>query len=118
MSERTQNDKLLGMLGICMKAGALQCGTEKVCDGIRHYGHVSVDAEQKKKSSGIVIIAKDASANTKKRLLNSCAYYNVECTVSEIDSDELMRRVGKNSAVAAVSTFDNRFVKALKNILE
>ena len=57
-------EKILGLIGLAKRAGKISSG-EPICkDKIK-----SGDAR-------LVIIAEDASDNTKKSLTNSCKYYN------------------------------------------
>ncbi len=109
-----KNKKLLSMLGFAMRAGRLSCGTDKVCDEIRRHGRPNEQGmEQAKKPVGIVIIAQDASANTRKRVVNACHYYRVGCLESTVSSEELGDRIGKSSLTAVCATFDRSFVDGI-----
>lgn len=59
------NDKVINMLGLAKKAGRLITGEEMVLETIRSG------------KSRIVIVAKDASGNTKKKFHDKCRYYHV-----------------------------------------
>lgn len=108
------NEKLLSMLGFAARARRLDVYTEQVIMAVRRNGRAG---EVKNKANGIVVISSDASDNTKKRIKNSCEYYNVECFQSDISSFELAARIGKSSDVSAVSTFDSNFAKSIKKII-
>lgn len=108
------NEKLLSMLGFAARARRLDVYTEQVIMAVRRNGR---PGDRGLLANGIVILSQDASDNTKKRIKNSCEYYNVECFQSEISSFELSRRIGKSSDVSAVSTFDGGFAKAIKKII-
>ena len=62
-----QSKKVYGTLGLAMKAGKVVSGefmTEKaIRDGM----------------ASLVIVAEDASANTKKKFKDSCSFYHVPC---------------------------------------
>ena len=94
--EKILNGKLLSLLGFAMRAGKLSCGTDRVCDDIRRHG-IPDDGDGKTKHPlGIVLIAADASANTKKRIINACTYYNMSYYVTGIPADEIGQRTGKS----------------------
>ena len=61
----TQNSKVLSMLGLAAKAG-------KVASG-----EFSTEKEVKSGNACLVIVAEDASDNTKKMFTNMCTYYKV-----------------------------------------
>ena len=61
----TQNSKVLSMLGLAAKAG-------KVASG-----EFSTEKEVKSGNACLVIVAEDASDNTKKLFRNMCKYYEV-----------------------------------------
>ncbi len=112
--EKLKNEKIMSMLGFAAKAGKLACGADKVCDEIRRHGVPDLDETGKVHGIGIVIIASDASANTKKRIINACTYYNIGYTVSKISSDGLSARLGKMSATAVCATFDRGFADGIE----
>lgn len=57
--------KLLGLLGMAMRAGRIQSG-EFAVEKLIHSGKASC-----------VIIARDASANTKSKFRNKCEFYGI-----------------------------------------
>lgn len=59
------NDKVLSLVGLATKAG-------KVASG-----EFSTEGSVKKGKAALVIVAQDASANTKKKFTNMCTYYQV-----------------------------------------
>ena len=125
-------DKLLSLLGIARKAGRVIIGTEMVCDEVRRRGHAGHYEEEDEKNvpvpetqsgkphkqCGCVLIASDASANTKKRILNACAHYQVRAFVAPVTTAQLSDRLGKTGAVAAAAVFDRHFTDALIPLLE
>lgn len=95
--------KVLGTLGLAMRAGDVVSGefmTEKaIRDGM----------------AGLVIVAEDASANTKKKFADSCHYYRVPY-VEFGDKDTLGNAIGK-SFRASLAVTDKGFAKSIgKNL--
>ena len=111
--EKILNGKLLSLLGFAMRAGKLSCGTDRVCDDIRRHG-IPDDGDGKTKHPlGIVLIAADASANTKKRIINACIYYNMSYYVTGIPADEIGQRTGKSPSAAVCAVFDRDFTAGI-----
>ena len=111
--EKILNGKLLSLLGFAMRAGKLSCGTDRVCDDIRRHG-IPDDGDAKPKHPlGIVLIAADASANTKKRIINACTYYNMSYYVTGIPADEIGQRTGKSPSAAVCAVFDRDFTAGI-----
>lgn len=63
------------------------------------------------KTAKLVLIAEDASDNTKKRLTDKCAFYQIEYRIYS-DSDNLSYAIGKSNRVAIAVT-DEGFAKSL-----
>ena len=85
------NDKVLSLMGLARKAGKLKSG--EYC----------VENEIKKGKAILVIVAKDASENTKKKYSDMCAYRQVPiCFYS--DKDNIGRCLGYDERAAAVIT--------------
>jgi len=59
------DNKIYGLIGICQKAGKLVSG------------EFSCDAAIKKDTVHLVVLAKDASENTRKKFKDRCNYRNV-----------------------------------------
>lgn len=98
-----QSKKVLGTLGLAMKAGDVVSGefmTEKaIRDGV----------------AKLVIVAEDASANTKKKFANSCHYYQVPYAEFG-DKDLLGNAIGKEFR-ASLAVTDKGFAKSIgKNL--
>ena len=99
---------LLGMVGMCRRAGKAVIGTPMICEHLRKSG-IS------KSGDGIDILvleASDTSDNTHKKLQDKCIYYNVKHIRLESTCEILGRAVGK-SAVAAVAVADKNFCRAI-----
>lgn len=93
------NSKVLSMLGMAKKAGKAASG-EFACD-----------KSVKDGSSCLVIIANDASDNTKKSIQNSCAYYQVKYFMYA-DMESIGRFTGGGSKAAATVN-DENFANAI-----
>ena len=92
-------DKILSMIGMAKRALKVSTG-EFVC--VRTV---------KSKNARLVIIAHDASENTKKSIKNSCAYYKIPY-IEFSQKEELGKYTGTDSR-AVVSINDNNFAKAI-----
>lgn len=93
-------DKVLGMLGMAKKAGKVKSGGF-LCDK-------SIKAGE----SRLIIIAEDASENSKKAIKNSCGYYNVEY-IEYSDMETLGKFTGSGKR-AVISVNDSSFAAAIK----
>lgn len=83
-------NKIFSMLGLSMKAGKLVCGTDVCIENI------------KMKKTFLIIIASDASENTKEKFERLCEQYGVSFVYFE-DKFSLSKAVGKvDKAVYAV----------------
>ena len=97
------NKQCLSALGLAQKAGKIVYG-EKVLEMVR--------ANQ----VYLVLVANDASANTKKKLLDKTKFYNVKC-FEVVDSQTLSKAVGKIARMYLGIT-DANFAKMILNKLE
>lgn len=94
----------LNMLGLAKRAGKVTTG-EDLCKKAVQSG-----------VSRLIIIALDASDNTKKSIINSCNYYNVRYVAAAYKT-EIGKFTGAQSrAVASVN--DDNFAKAILDRLE
>ncbi|MBQ8510210.1 MAG: ribosomal L7Ae/L30e/S12e/Gadd45 family protein [Clostridia bacterium] len=98
--------KLLGLLGFAARARKLVCGTDLCRDAIRR-GQVP-----------LVLIAADASANTKKRIIDACKYYDNDLCVLTIGSAELSRQIGKTANIAVVGLTDMNFIHGISALFD
>ena len=95
----TVKDRVLSMLGMAAKAGKIESGefsTEKAVKGGR---------------GRLVIVAEDASDNTKKMFTNMCKYYKVPFVVFGT-KEELGHWIGK-AYRASICILDEGFAKAV-----
>lgn len=99
-----QTNKVLGTIGLAMKAGNVVSGefmTEKaIKDGDAY----------------LVIVAKDASANTKKKFKNSCEFYKVPY-LELADKDILGNSIGKEFR-ASIAITNKGFATSISNNLK
>ena len=95
----TQNSKVLSMLGLAAKAG-------KVASG-----EFSTEKEVKSGRAALVIVADDASDNTKKKFKNMCDFYHVPIYFYK-DKDTLGHAMGKQFR-ASLAILDEGFAKGI-----
>jgi len=98
------NKKAYSMISLANKAGKLVSGEDAVRNSIRS-GKVK-----------LAIVAEDASDNTKKRFINSAAFYNTAIVTWGL-KEELGSCIGKNERSVLGITDDN-FSKSLEEKLE
>ena len=89
------NNKFLGMLGLAKRAGKVQTGEDICSSGV----------------SKLIIVACDASDNTKKSITDSCKFYKTKF-VEAGSKAELGKFTGADSR-AVVSVNDDNFAKAI-----
>ena len=94
-----QIDPALRMLGLAAKAG-------KVASG-----EFSTEKEVKSARAYLVIVAGDASENTKKKFRNMCSFYEVPIFFFS-DKESLGRAMGKEYR-ACLAVQDENFAKAI-----
>lgn len=99
-----QNNRILSMLGLCTKAGRIKSGAFATSDAVKTY------------KAFLVIIAEDASDNTKKEFTNMCSFYETPCW--EYGTKEnLGRAIGKEER-SVVAVCDEGFANSLIKIRE
>lgn len=94
----------LGVLGLANKAGAIEAGTNNVLYAI------------KSGKAKLILLAADASDNTKKLLTDKATYRNIKMLTLPISMDELAKILGKQNTSSATITDDN-FIAAFKKQL-
>ncbi|MDP4118330.1 MAG: ribosomal L7Ae/L30e/S12e/Gadd45 family protein [Bacillota bacterium] len=96
-------DKILRLLGLCVKSGGLAPGDSAVKDAIlRGRAH-------------FVIIAEDCGENTRKKFERLCSEKNVECAVF-CKKSVIGRAVGKDEK-AVVAVTDKNFADAVGKLI-
>lgn len=106
MCDAENNTKLRGLLGLCKKAGGLVCGTQMICDTLKENKPVCM-----------VLMAKDVSDNTGKRLCDRCRYYGAHLESIPMTAGELAHAVGRSGELAAVAVTDKNFASGLEKLL-
>lgn len=97
------NRKAVSMLSLCARAGKILSGSETVEQAIQ------------KGEAILVIIAGDASDNTKKKFTNKATFYETDYIIVS-EKEELSHSTGKyNQAVFAVT--DKGFADKIKEYL-
>ena len=84
-------NKTLRYIGLAKKAGALVVGSAAVLDAVR------------KGSPGLVLLASDLSAQSKKKLITSCAYHKIPINTLEYGMSDLSDALGRSASVGAVA---------------
>ena len=96
-----KSEKLLSLLGFAARARRLVFGTE-LCRDAARAGQIS-----------LVVIAADASQNTKKRVVDACKYYGCDVCQSAVPSSILASRLGKSGITAVVGLNDHNFIAGI-----
>ena len=96
---------LLGMLGLCRRAGAMICGSDLVCAEL-----------SSKRPPYLVIVASGASEASRSKLTGKCFHYGIECLTLPFTTDELGHAIGKSGSIAAVAIVDERFSARIKEL--
>ena len=99
-----QSKKVLGTLGLAMKAGDVVSGEFLTEKAIRSH------------LARLVIVAEDASDNTKKKFSDSCRYYHIPY-VEFGDKEMLGSAIGKQFR-ASLAVTDTWFAKSLGKKLD
>ena len=100
------NNGLLRLLGLAARAGKLVYGTPMVCEALKKADKIC-----------LVFVAKNASANTKKRIGDRCDFYKKQLVELDIDTVELGRVLGKSGELAVVGLADNSFKEGIKKFI-
>ncbi|MBQ0001650.1 MAG: ribosomal L7Ae/L30e/S12e/Gadd45 family protein [Clostridiales bacterium] len=98
------NNKILSLVGLATKAGKIVSG------------EFSTEKSVKSGKGFLVLVAEDASDNTKKKFRNMCEYYEVPIYFIA-DKENLGRAMGKEFR-ASVAIQDENFAVALLRELE
>lgn len=97
------NDKLLGLLGLAARARKIITGEQLVIKEIRSG------------KAKLVLIANDASHNSRKKIEDKCKYYNVEYYFFG-DRYQLGHAIGKETRIA-IAILDSGFAKKISSLL-
>ena len=99
-------DKFLSAIGLAKRAGGALFGTELVRDSA------------KRGTAKLIIVASDASENTKKEVTDTAAFYNTECINSSYTMAELSQAGGLMRQSSSVSIVDENLTLLVKNSLK
>ena len=99
----TINNKILGLLGLCTKAGGICFGTDACIDLIM------------KKKIKLMIIAKDVSERTRNNIQKICMENNIK-VISFGTIEEISKSIGKNNK-AVVGIKNKDFALAIEKII-
>ena len=97
-------NKVLSLIGLATKAGKTASG------------EFLTEREEKSGKAALVIVAGDASENTKKKFRNMCDYYKVPIYFYE-DKDTLGHAMGKQFR-ASLAVLDEGFAKGIRKHLD
>ncbi len=107
MNNSQENNKgLFRLLGLAARAGKLVYGTPMVCEELKKADKIC-----------LVFVAKDASANTKKRITDKCSFYKKQLVELDIDTVELGRILGKLGELAVVGLTDKSFKEGIEKFI-
>lgn len=95
---------MYSLLGLCQKAGKLVSG------------EFSCENAVKKMQAKLVLVAEDASSNTKKLFHDKCTYRKI-CMVEFGSKEELGKAIGKDLR-ASIAILDAGFAEKVKKMLE
>ena len=99
-----KNSKVLSLIGLATKAGKTVSG------------EFSTEKSVKSGKGFLVLVAEDASENTKKKFRNMCTFYEVPLYFLS-DNESLGRARGKEFR-ASLAVQDENFAKAIMKALE
>lgn len=102
-------DRLAGMLGMAAKAGKLVYGLQS------HRGK-----GERRRPPYLVLIAADASENTKKRIRNCCIYYErtYRLLPPSMGQAALSHATGRAGLISCVGVSDEGFSEALRKLTD
>ena len=94
------NNKILGLIGLAMKAGKVSFGSDSVEENIV------------KNKVKLVIVSKDSSERTKKKFEDICKNYRIPIIVDG-DIENLSKAIGKNNK-AIIGIKDINFANSIQ----
>lgn len=92
------NDKVLSALGLAKKAGKIMSGTNLVSTFIR--------GDNKPM---LVLLATDASNNTKKLIESASRHHKVACIATHYTMDQFSDAIGASFYISCIAVFDRGF---------
>ena len=97
-------NKCLNTLGICKCAGKISYGETLLKD-------------IKNKKVCLVVVANNASDNSKKKIIDKCSFYKCEYLIC-LDKESMTKAIGRVDLVSAVGIKDCNLSKKFKENLE
>ncbi len=97
-------NKILSILGLCMRAGLLSSG------------EVSAEAAIKSGKAELIILSQDASENTKNKFLNSSEFYKIKLIIFG-QKEDLGKAIGKAER-SVLAVCDKGFSKKILSLFE
>lgn len=95
--------KALNLLGLAMRAGKIISGEELTLKAIRS------------QELSIVLVAKDASENTRKKFKDKCSYYHIRYT-ELFSQEEISHSIGKYRMICGVN--DEGFARKIYELIQ
>ena len=100
-----ENEKAFRYLGLAAKAGRVASGEFQTENAVR------------KGRAKVVLIAADASENTKKKFQNMCSFYKIPVFIIT-DKETLGHRIGREMRTSAAITDENLAAAFIKTMRE
>lgn len=100
-------EKLLGMLGLAMRAGKLVIGTEQV-----------FLAMQRPLKPYLVLVSEGASEKARTRIGYKCEFYKIPVFELAVSTAAFGKRIGKTYSPACVGVMDEGFAKRMIELAE
>ena len=97
-------NKVLNTLGMCACARKISYGETLLKD-------------IKNKKVYLVVVASDASDNSKKKIIDKCIYYKCEYVVC-LNKESITKSIGRVDLVSSIGIKDYNLVKKLKENIE
>ena len=104
LADILDQNKVYSLLSLCMRAGKVKSGEFAVLEAIR------------KKTARLVIVAEDASDNTRKKFSDKCKYYEIPMVVFG-NKDSLGHAIGKDVRTSLAITDFGLSESLRKNLL-
>ena len=93
---------LLQALSLARKAGKVACGSYSCAEALQ------------RRKARLVLIAADASENTKKEFIDACNYRHVPYVITDAGKEQLAGAVGMQERVV-IAVLDDGFANLIQN---
>ena len=98
--------KIMSLAGISRKAGKMTLGSEKTLESIR---------SRKQNSVKVILMASDASDNTRKKINNCAGFYGVPVVNLETDKATFGQKMGVFGELSVAGISDSGLASAIIN---